>query len=46
MNKNKEKSSKLNKGQIITKIVAFILVILMILSMCATCIYYFFTLIK
>lgn len=42
---NKEKTNKLkiNKGQLAVKIMASILAILMILSVCATVIYYFYS---
>lgn len=45
MKKNREKTSKLkiNKGQLAVKIMAGILAILMILSVCATCIYYVYS---
>lgn len=45
MAKNKEKTNKLkiNKGQLAVKIMASILAVLMILSVCATCIYYFYS---
>lgn len=43
MVKNKEKTSKfkINKGELAIKIMASILAILMLLSVCATLIYYF-----
>ena len=45
MKTNKEKANKLkiNKGQLAIKIMAIILAILMILSVCATGIYYFYS---
>lgn len=45
MKKNKEKTNKLkiNKGQFAVKIMASILAILMILSVSATCVYYFYS---
>ena len=45
MAKNKEKSNKLkiNKGQLAVKIMASILAIMMVLSVCATFIYYIYS---
>lgn len=45
MTKNKEKNNKfkLNKGQLAVKIMASILAILMILSVCTTLIYYIYS---
>lgn len=43
MKKNKEKTIKYNKGQIFTKIIAGILAFLMLLSVCITGIYYFYS---
>lgn len=45
MKNKKEKSNKfkINKGQLAVKIMASILAFLMILSVCATCIYYFYS---
>lgn len=45
MKENKEKTNKLkiNKGQLAVKIMASILAILMLLSVCATCVYYFYS---
>lgn len=45
MKKNKEKANKfkINKGQLAVKIMAGILAILMILSVCATLIYYMYS---
>lgn len=42
---NKEKTNKLriNKGQLAVKIMASILAILMILSVCTTCVYYIYS---
>ncbi len=41
--KRKENKFKINKGQLAVKIMAGILAILMILSVCATCVYYFYS---
>ena len=41
--KDKTKRLKINKGQLAIKIMAAFLAILMILSICATVIYYFYT---
>lgn len=43
MKKNKENKFKIKKGEIAIKIVASILAILMLLSVCTTGIYYFYT---
>ena len=45
MAKNKEKTNKLkiNKGQLAVKIMASILAIMMVLSVCATFIYYIYS---
>ena len=45
MGKNKEKTNKfkINKGQLAVKIMARILAILMILSVCATLIFYMYS---
>lgn len=43
MEVKKNKTKKIRKGQIAVKIMAGILAMLMILSVCATCIYYFYT---
>ena len=45
MKANKEKSKKIrmSKGQLAVKIMAAFLAILMVLSVCATCVYYFYT---
>lgn len=45
MKAKKEKTNKLkiNKGQLAVKIMASVLAILMVLSVCATCIYYFYS---
>ena len=40
MEKTTKKVSKMNKGELAVKIMAFILAILMVLSVCATLIYY------
>ncbi len=34
---------KMNKGQLAVKIMAGILAIMMLLSVCATCVYYFYS---
>ena len=41
MGKKKKKISKMNKGELAVKVMAFILAILMVLSVCATLIYFF-----
>lgn len=43
MKENKEKRNKLkiNKGQLAVKIMAGLLAMLMLISACATCVYYF-----
>ena len=41
--KRKENKFKINKGQLAVKIMASILALLMILSVCATCVYYFYS---
>ena len=45
MEKNKEKTNKLkiNKGQLAVKIMASILAIMMVLSVCATFVYYIYS---
>ena len=45
MAKNKEKTNKLkiNKGQLAVKIMASILAIMMVLSVCATFVYYIYS---
>lgn len=42
-NKTKTNKLKINKGQLAVKIMASILAILMILSVCASCVYYFYS---
>lgn len=43
MKLKKENKLKINKGQLAFKIMAGILAILMIFSVCATCIFYFYS---
>lgn len=47
MKENKEKNNKIkiNKGQLAGKIMAGLLAVMMLLSVCATCIYYIHSLI-